>query len=117
MKNYTQIILLAFCLFSCTTTTIKNKDIVVFNKSQYGNKWPFSVDQIEVFCEGASDVYFTANGTTYALNGAARGKVNAGNSNITSHDMEELRLSDPNFTDSKMAIPPDFVEQGLRLCK
>ena len=44
----------------------------VIEKSEFGDEWPFTVSAGLLSCEGSA-VTFEADGTTYALNGTARG--------------------------------------------
>ncbi len=43
--------------------------------ADFGGQWPFTVDEGILACVDGSSVIFTASGTTYALNGRARGRL------------------------------------------
>lgn len=42
------------------------------SQSDFGSDWPLTVDSGTLACGGAGEVTFTANGTTYAVNGLAK---------------------------------------------
>ncbi|WP_080779902.1 DUF2511 domain-containing protein [Chryseobacterium phocaeense] len=85
-----------------------------FTKQEYIGKWPFSVDEVDVFCSGYKEIYCKAdNGKIYALNGSAKG--------ASSHDpsiskVEEIWLDDPQFAGLKISYS-DFIAEGLKLCE
>lgn len=45
---------------------------VEITREEFGDKWPFTVEGGTLSCRGSNEVYFTVNGVTYAVNGAAR---------------------------------------------
>jgi len=47
------------------------------SSGEYGKKWPFSVERGILSCEN-NEVLFTANGTTYGVNGTAKGRGRPG---------------------------------------
>jgi hypothetical protein len=91
---------------------------IEFKKEDYGNKWPFRVNKIDVFCTGIAnnEVYFTAdNDTTYALNGEARLAAENRTSGETFNDAEEVILNDKQYG-GKMAVPSEFISKALEQC-
>lgn len=98
-------------VFSCTETT---RNTLKFAKQEYGKKWPFAVDEMEVYCSGYAEIYGKAsNGKTYALNGAAKG---ASNDNHSISKVEEIWLDDPDWEGLKISYG-DFISKGLTLCE
>jgi hypothetical protein len=97
------------------TQSASNKN--VFNKKDYGEKWPFSIEEIEVFCDGNSDVYMRTSQGIYALNGKAVGKVNNSKSDVTDKTFQEIWLDDSTMKGFKITLPPEFIKQGLENCK
>lgn len=90
---------------------------IVFKKEEFGDKWPFKVDEIDVFCDGYKELYAVADGVTYALNGSATGSVDAGKNEVTDRKIDEIQLKNPDFPDSYMLIPSEIFEKGLKHCE
>ncbi|WP_333597280.1 DUF2511 domain-containing protein [Chryseobacterium flavum] len=111
MKNYFFLLSL-FLIISCNNSDSRNT--LTFNKQEYGEKWPFSVDKIEVYCTGYKGIYCKANnGKTYALNGTAKG-FSKNDPSISK--VEEIWLDDPEHVGLKLYYT-DFITEGLRLCE
>lgn len=99
-------------LFSCTNPAPQNT--IRYTRHEYPGKWPFSVNEIEVYCSGYKEIYCRASdGKTYALNGTAKG-VSHDNPNISK--VEEIWLDDPDFAGLKISYG-DFITEGLVLCE
>lgn len=112
MKQLLILTCLSVLLFACTNTTQRNS--IVFKKNEYLGEWPFSVDEIEVFCNGYKEIYCTAsNGKTYALNGSAKG---ISTNDMSINKVEEIWLDDPKYPGLKIPYT-DFISQGLTLCE
>lgn len=112
MKQLLILTCLSVLLYACTNTTKHNS--IVFKKNEYIGEWPFSVDEVEVFCNGYKEIYCTAsNGKTYALNGSAKG-ISKKDPSI--NKVEEIWLDDPNYPELKIPYT-DFISQGLTLCE
>lgn len=110
MKKILCILTFSFILISCSND---NKTLK-FTKSNFEGEWPFSVDEIEVYCNGYSEIYCkTNNGKVYALNGTAKG-ISHNNPEISK--IEEIWLDNPKFEGLK--IPYSFfIEKGLKMCQ
>jgi hypothetical protein len=75
-----------------------------FTKAEFGKRWPFSVDAVEVDCipitndvsQGAV-VLRTSKGT-YGING-------------------RIRRANPQAAGSKVPLPPAIAESGSNVCK
>jgi hypothetical protein len=82
-------------------------------KQEFGDKWPFTVDEGILACKGTSsfgEVTFTANGKTYAVNGAARGTKKY-------IPADEIWADNPSpLGGPKKDIGP-IIERGLKLCR
>lgn len=105
-------LLLLVLILSCSNpvprTTIK------LSKLEYGEKWPFSVDEVEVYCSGYKEIYCKAsNGKTYALNGTAKG---VSHNNAAISKVDEIWLDDPKWAGLKISYG-DFITKGLELCE
>lgn len=99
-------------LFYCTNPALQNT--LKYTQHEYPEKWPFSINEIEVFCSGYKEIYCRANnGKTYALNGTAKG-VSHDNHNISK--VEEIWLDDPKLVGLKISYG-DFITKGLILCE
>lgn len=76
---------------------------VKISQAEYGDRWPFSIEQGRLRCEEAGAVILTANGKDYAVNGMAGGRYASVQSvlNRTNH--------------SNVDIGP-IISRGLTLC-
>ena len=79
------------------------------SRDDYGSDWPFTVDSGVLNCEGAGAVYFTSEGTKYAVNGTARGASDA-------PDVDAIWADDPQMTGLKINIGA-LIQDGLALCE
>lgn len=111
-------------LFSlaCTlvfTSCVGIPEGVVFKKADYGEKWPFSVDQIEVYCSGIakSEIYFRSGDKVYALNGDARTMARTRRSAETFDDVDQVWLDDPKYPGTKIVVPQEFISKAFENCK
>ena len=96
------------------TISCSNENTLKFKKEDYGKKWPFSVDEIEVYCSGYKEIYCKTNdGKIYALNGSAKG---ASNNNTKISKIEEIWLDDTEFEGLKISYS-EFITEGLKLCE
>ena len=91
---------------------------VTFKKADYGDKWPFSVDEINVYCAGLAknEIYFKAGGKTYALNGKAQQAAESRRSTETFDTVNDVLLDDPQYPGSKMAVPSEFIDKAFEKC-
>ena len=78
------------------------------SRAELGDDWPLTTEEGIVSCEGAGEVYFTTNGTHYAVNGLANGLDNA-------PDIEAIWADDPKMKGLKINIGP-IIDRGLELC-
>lgn len=86
------------------------------SKSEYGEKWPLTVDQVELACEPPTLITVKANGVTYALNGSARTHAKR----YGWEDFEQIWRTDPasEGTGTSWKIPPTgLIAKGMELCK
>jgi len=113
-----KIIFFALSVFviSCSdevSTSERPVDTLRFKKSDYGAQWPFSVNEIEVYCAGYKEIYCRAeNGKTYPLNGSAKSASKV-NPSIT--EIDEILLEHPDLPGAKIPYA-QFIEEGLQLC-
>ena len=47
---------------------------VEIRRVEYGDRWPFAIEQARLRCENAGAIILTAKGTDYAVNGMAGGR-------------------------------------------
>lgn len=78
------------------------------SRTDLGDDWPLTVDKGVVSCEGAGEVYFTAHGTRFAVNGLALGAD-------TAPDIDAIWAKDPDIKGLKIDIGP-IIDRGLALC-
>jgi hypothetical protein len=93
---------------------MNGKHEVRITKAEYGDTWPFSVDEGILRCEGIEGtgaVTFEAQGKTYALNGIAREQK-------AFLEVDPIWLPDPEAPaefNLKMNLGP-IIDRGLQLC-
>jgi hypothetical protein len=79
------------------------------SRQDLGKDWPLTVDSGMLRCEGVGAVTFTADdGTTYAVNGTARGLDQW-------PDIDRIWADNPDVKGLKIDISP-LIQRGLRLC-
>ena len=111
-KHILTLVLLSSTPFIATAASTQ------ISKSQFKEKWPLAVSQGTLNCEpvpGAIKVHnvtFTTNGTTYALNGIARGHAKTRGW----REINEIWLNNPAIPGTKFSIGP-LINSGLALCK
>ncbi|HEX2296249.1 MAG TPA: DUF2511 domain-containing protein [Actinomycetota bacterium] len=81
----------------------------LMTRADYGKDWPLTVDEGIVSCEGAGEVYFEAEGTTYAVNGLALGRYRG-------PQIDRIWAADPEIKGLKIDIGP-IIDTGLELCE
>lgn len=102
---------LIFLVWSCGNPMPQTLKLT---KADYSGKWPFAVDEIEIYCDGYTEIYGrTNNGKIYALNGSAKG---ASHNNASVSRVEEIWLDDPDIPGLKISYG-DFITKGLELCE
>lgn len=81
------------------------------SKQEFGNEWPFTVDEGILACYGSGgvgEVVFTANGINYAVNGIASSKGNY-------RPKEEVWEDNPSLPGTKKSVGT-MISRGLELC-
>ncbi len=113
-------IAIAFLLSACSLVSVSGTRSVALKAKDYGDKWPFTVGEGFLSCEGAgvNAVLFTSGGVVYALNGSAIGKMNKGGTGWV--DIQKIRKAHPDSdiygTKFYVSIPGAWFQEGLRLC-
>ena len=74
-----------------------------------GKRWPLTVSEGTVSCEGAGEVYFEAQGTKYAVNGLAM-------ENSKFPRIDAIWANAPGLGRLKVNIGP-VIDRGLELCE
>jgi len=107
------VILVAPILILCgcdeSTTSSDASHRVRVTESEYGDKWPLTVDSGEIECiDDYFIVFHVTNGKTYALNGAATSRGFP--------EIDPIWRDNPNLPGIKINIGP-LIGRGLALCK
>jgi hypothetical protein len=106
--------LLTLYIFSSATSA----GVAVINTYNFSGEWPLTVSAGKLECEkvsGSPDaqlVTLTTGGTTYAVNGMARGYAEKRGWVA----IDEIWKADPEFPKLKVTIGP-LIDKGLDLCK
>lgn len=101
-------LLLTFCSCSDGPKGIK------FSKKDFDGTWPFSVEEVEVYCSGYKEIYCKDGADKiYALNGSAK---SASRDDRTIRKVEEIWLDNPEFPGLKIPYS-EFINRGLELCE
>jgi hypothetical protein len=82
---------------------------VEVSRSDFGNEWPLTVDSGTLDCDEPGLVTFSANGTTYAVNGLAIGSDRW-------PDIDAIWADDPQQPGLKISIGP-LIDRGLAICE
>ena len=82
------------------------------HRSDYGSRWPFTVDSVTLHCagsEGFGAVWVETGGYKYALNGVAETRFDY------ILPLERIWRNNPNLPGTKISIGP-MINEGLALC-
>ena len=82
---------------------------VKVTKAEYGEKWPFTVDEGYLDCLGNHEVIFKVGRRQYALSGEAGATQKY-------LEVDLIWKEDPKMKGTKMLIAP-IIERGEKLCK
>jgi hypothetical protein len=113
-------IAITLLLSACSLAPVSGTRSVALKAKDYGDKWPFTVGEGFLSCEGAgvNAVLFTSGGVVYALNGSAIGAMEKGGTGWA--DIREIRREHPDSdvygTKFYVYIPGAWYKEGLRLC-
>lgn len=77
------------------------------SRAEFGEAWPFTVDEGYVDCLPAQAAVFKANGTTYAINGLARSRYPA---------VDPIWRDNPEIPGTKVSIG-SMIDLALEQCK
>ncbi|MBF9252442.1 DUF2511 domain-containing protein [Pontibacter sp. 172403-2] len=88
----------------------------IFQASDFGEEWPFTTEEVEVFCDGTA-VFIKSEGNIYALNGRAMGQVESKRTDITTKTYEEIWRDNPEIVGTKIPVPSEIIQKGLSMCK
>jgi hypothetical protein len=124
MKQFSLAFLLCAIIFtSCSDSNPETKAAgkpagVVFKRADYGDKWPFTVDEIESYCAGPvkDEIYFRAGDKVYALNGSAQTAAEHKKSTETFETFKAVWLDDPQYPGSKIVVPLEFISKAQEKC-
>ena len=109
---------LRLCVLIAIVATVSScggdtTDGELLTRAAFGADWPLTVEEGTVSCEGISEglgeVYFSAEGTTYAVNGLAQGASDG-------PDIDLIWADNPEIKGTKINIHP-IIERGLELCE
>jgi hypothetical protein len=78
---------------------------VYVSRSQFGDKWPFTISEGYVESINYAVVFHTVDGKTYALNGIAMGRNYL--------DIEPIWRRDPRYPELKISVGP-LIEVGIK---
>jgi Protein of unknown function (DUF2511) len=88
-------------------------------RSELGSDWPLRVDSGTLGCDGRNGagaiVFALDDGTTYALNGIAKGRTSLSGRDLYL-DIEPIWLPHPEISDLKKDIG-GLIAQGQKLCE
>jgi hypothetical protein len=96
------LVILGGCASSSDTKTI------IVSKAGFGDSWPLTVDSGELACEGSAVTFKAPDGTTYAVNGTARGSTDL-------PEIDRIWAEAPGTMGLKINIGP-LIDAGLELC-
>lgn len=105
-----------FGMVSCLVTSlycVASVEVRTVASSDFGDAWPFTVDSVDLTCEGPSPQALarTSDGTVYALNGSARSIAK----NRGWADARDITKPSPTMPSVKMDYS-DMVKIAQGLC-
>lgn len=102
---------ISLVLMAALTPSVQAASISI-DASEYGDKWPFTVDSVTLSCRNYAAVLMTSStGTTYWLNGKA------GSQFKDLPSWREVAKPEPQYgAGAVMSLPPDLIKRGLTLC-
>lgn len=101
-------VLVVFLLFPLIASAGGEQEV---RREDFGDAWPFTVEEGVVTCRGAGSVLFVTNHKTYAVNGLAI-------SDGIHRNIREIWRDNPNrgsYGPVKLSIAP-IIDLGLSLC-
>jgi len=104
MKKVFFSLLFALCLSAC-----KDETGIRVTKEEYGERWPFTVDEGYLDCKGFREVIFRVGRKEYGLSGEAVGAEKYLN-------IDPIWREDPQMKGTKIIVTP-LVQKGLGICK
>lgn len=110
-RNSTICLVAAFVLLAgCGAGSDKAETV---SSKDYGEAWPFTVDSVDLLCEGPSPKALarTADGTVYALSGSARSQAKEKGW----ADGQAITKPSPTMPSVKMDYS-DIVQRAQELC-
>ncbi len=98
------------CAICIVTITSCSKNTKRLSRSDFGDDWPFKVENGVVECLDGHVVVFISGGESYALNDAARFSGDYKN-------LREIIRPDANYPGRKIKMDLSQIEfEGLKLC-
>ncbi len=85
------------------------------HRDDFGDAWPFTVDDGVLECHPPDRVVFIHDGVTYAINGMARGAMMAGEGDYVDF-RETIWRDNPDGSTPKVYVG-DIIQMGLALCR
>jgi len=89
-------------------TETRVKPVMVTDK-EYGENWPFTLPEGELWCDGRNKVLFKAEGVVYAVNGIARTQAHH-------HGWEDSDLIRRYLGDGGRLGRDALISRGLSMC-
>jgi hypothetical protein len=102
-------VVLSLAIVACAGTPGAEGKSESVSRADFGEDWPLTVDSGVLSCEDGGYVYFTADGTRYAVNGFAMTKGDAPRINT-------IWANDPTGLSPRKNIGP-LIDRGLALCE
>jgi hypothetical protein len=112
MGNFLRYACSALPIISLMAPPLAGAQSVRVTASEYGDKWPFTVVEGELYCDTNAVVMVTANGT-YSINGKAMSRYEGRFPTFRSIAKPYSGINDPQ---AKMSPPRDLIRRGLKLC-
>ena len=90
-------------------------DSVIVKEENYGEQWPLTVSEAELFCKGYGAIYVKIGGDYYGVNGFGINYVKENFPN-SSRNIKDIWRSDPRGINPNVSLNPLF-EAGGELCE
>lgn len=118
MEKFARIFLISAAIFAALVILIiaaaPDNEQNVITRKEYGDKYPFTIDNLSLYCENSAVYMKDKKLNIYPLNGLAKSKFK-GHSNLKS--LEDIWLIDDEKMNKIKELYPDATEEPLIIRK
>ena len=106
------VFLVAFVMVGCGSSG--GSESVIVREADYGEQWPLTVPQAELFCKGYYSIFVKVGDIRYGVNGTGKNYVME-NFPSNNRELEDIWRPDPRGIVPRVNITP-LINAGEELC-